>query len=75
VARIEEQVMQVDPGQAAGREQLHALREKLGQLKTEALDRFTQGELVGKELLAGFLVQVNDVGDYLTRVSRRHEEK
>jgi hypothetical protein len=38
----------------------------LGLLKTEALDRFTDGELEGKELMAGFLTHVRDARDYRT---------
>jgi hypothetical protein len=44
-----------------------ALGDELSRLKTEALDRFTQGELEGKDLLVGFLTQVADVRACLTR--------
>jgi len=40
----------------------------LTRLKAEALDRFVEGELKGKELMAAFLAHVADARDYLTRL-------
>ena len=68
VTRIEEQTLQVEGGAPASREHLLALREQLDRVKTEALDRFTEGGLAGPELLAGFLAQVNGVRACLTRL-------
>jgi TRAP-type uncharacterized transport system substrate-binding protein len=68
VTRIEEQALEVERGGPASREQLLALREQLGRVKTEALDRFTAGDLTGKELLAGFLAHANSARDLLTRL-------
>jgi hypothetical protein len=75
VARIEEEAMRIERGEWSAAERLPELRERLGRLKTEALDRFTQGELAGKELLAGFLAQVNDTRDYLTRLMGQRENR
>jgi TRAP-type uncharacterized transport system substrate-binding protein len=75
MTRIEEQVMQSERGRPLSLEQLLALREQVCRLKAQALDRFAEGELAGKELLGGFLVHVNDVRDYLTCVIRRHEDR
>jgi len=75
VTRLEEQAMRAEGGLAPDLPQLRSLRDQLGRLKTEALDRFTEGELAGRDLLAGFLVQVNEARDFLTRLMQRHEER
>jgi TRAP-type uncharacterized transport system substrate-binding protein len=67
--RIEKQALQLERDQPAGAAQLRALVEELGRLKTEALDRFADGEFGGKELLVGFLAQVADVRACLTRLA------
>jgi TRAP-type uncharacterized transport system substrate-binding protein len=69
VTCIEKQALSLERGQPAEPGQLLALREELGRLKTEALDRFTEGELGGKELLAAFLAQVADVRACLLRLA------
>jgi TRAP-type uncharacterized transport system substrate-binding protein len=73
LTRIEEEVVQAERGEHVDAQRLLALRERLYRLKTEALDRFTEGELAGKELLAGFLVHVHDVRDYTTSLLERHQ--
>src|SRR5262249_40980263 len=49
VTRIEEQAAEIERGQPGGGPTLVALRHQLVRLKTEALDRFAEGELTGKE--------------------------
>jgi TRAP-type uncharacterized transport system substrate-binding protein len=44
------------------------LQANLGRLKSEALARFTQGELEGEGLMSGFLTHANDARDYLARL-------
>jgi TRAP-type uncharacterized transport system substrate-binding protein len=73
VTRIEKQVLSLERGQPAEPGQLRALQEELTRLKTEAMDRFTQGDLGGQELLAGFLAQVADVRACLTRLAGEQE--
>jgi TRAP-type uncharacterized transport system substrate-binding protein len=68
VTRIEEQTGQVERGRSGALSQFLALQERLGCLKVEALDRFAEGELAGKELLSAFLIQVNHTRDYLARL-------
>jgi TRAP-type uncharacterized transport system substrate-binding protein len=68
VTRIEERVMQVERNGPPDATELLGLRDQLGRLKTQALDDFARDELAGKEFLAGFLVQVNDVRDHLMRL-------
>jgi hypothetical protein len=56
------------------RSELFALRERLYRIKTETLDEFASDDLGSKDLLFGFLLQVNDVRDYLTRLTLQAEE-
>lgn len=44
------------------------LQADLGRIKTEAIRRFTQGELEGEGLMSGFLTHANDARDYLARL-------
>jgi hypothetical protein len=54
--------------------ELFALRERLHRLKSEALDEFASADLAGKNLLPGFLLQVNGVRDYVTHQIQHREE-
>jgi TRAP-type uncharacterized transport system substrate-binding protein len=74
VTRLEEQVRQIERDELDGLQRLLRLRDELGRLKTEALDRFTEGHLAGPELLQGFLLQVNDVRDHVARLIDRCSE-
>jgi TRAP-type uncharacterized transport system substrate-binding protein len=71
IARIEEQVRQIERDHMGGHQQLLELRDELSRLKTEALDRLTRGELSDRELLPAFLVQCNDVRDHVNRLIER----
>jgi TRAP-type uncharacterized transport system substrate-binding protein len=71
VTRIEEQAGEMERAGSATVPSLVALRDRLVRLKTEALDRFAEGDLTGKDLLAGFLAHANDARDYLTRLIRQ----
>jgi hypothetical protein len=73
VTRIEAQATHAERDRSHRVEKLLALREQVCQLKMDALDRFTTGELAGKELLASFLVHANDARDHLTRLIQRFE--
>jgi TRAP-type uncharacterized transport system substrate-binding protein len=75
VTRIEELAAEIEHGGPGGTAALFALRDRLAQLKSEALLRFAEGELTGKELLAGFLVHANAGRDYLNRLIRQQEEQ
>jgi TRAP-type uncharacterized transport system substrate-binding protein len=68
VTRIEERALECRRGPPVAVAELGALRDELGKLKTQALAEFGRGELGGNEMLAGFLVLVNDVRDSLTRL-------
>jgi hypothetical protein len=67
-ASIEEQALGGARGQSPSPAELVSLRQELGRLKTQALGELTQVDLMGNELLVGFLVQVNDVRDSITRL-------
>jgi TRAP-type uncharacterized transport system substrate-binding protein len=71
VTRIESRALELERARPPAVAELRALQEELAQLKTKALGEFARGELVGKEVLAGFLVQVHDVRDHLTRLIRQ----
>jgi TRAP-type uncharacterized transport system substrate-binding protein len=74
VTRIEERALEAERNTPLARSELFALRDRLYRLKTEALDEFARADLAGKDLLFGFLLQVNDVRDYLTRLLVHGEE-
>jgi TRAP-type uncharacterized transport system substrate-binding protein len=74
VTRIEERAARLERSGGGTPQQFLALRDDLMRLKTEALDAFTEGELAGHELMQGFLVQVNDVRDYVTRLLGQSRE-
>jgi TRAP-type uncharacterized transport system substrate-binding protein len=73
VARIEERALEAERGAPLAVPELLALRDQLHRLKAEALGEFAEEELAGKDLLLGFLVQVNDVRDYVTRLIRHRQ--
>jgi TRAP-type uncharacterized transport system substrate-binding protein len=68
VTRIEEQAAQVERGQPGDLDRLRELAGELTRLKAEALDRFVEGELKGKDLMAAFLAHVAGARDYLMRL-------
>jgi hypothetical protein len=74
ISYIEETATRLERDQIGGLPDLLELRDKLAALKSEALARFTEGELTGHELMQGFLVQANDVRDYIQGLIRRHED-
>ena len=74
VTFIEETATRIEHDKIGGLAHLVELRGELAGLKSEALARFTEGELAGHELMQGFLLQVNDVRDYVVRLISKHEE-
>jgi TRAP-type uncharacterized transport system substrate-binding protein len=73
VTRIEERVLEAMRGKPLEVAELLTLRDELCRLKTKALDECAREELAGKELLPGFLAQVHDVRDAVTRLILRQE--
>jgi len=65
VAAIERQVGELERGDSLKVEPLLELQRELARLKNEALERFSSGELEGRELISGFLTHVNDARDFV----------
>jgi TRAP-type uncharacterized transport system substrate-binding protein len=75
VAHIEERALEAERTSSLALSELFALRDRVRRLKTEALKEFARRDLlVDKDLLFGFLVQVNDARDYLSRLILQSEE-
>jgi hypothetical protein len=74
VTCIEERVRARERDGPLPLEELFVVQERLGQLKTEALDEFAHADHADKDMLIGFLLQVHDVRDYLTRLIHQREE-
>jgi hypothetical protein len=72
VNRLEERARQEGRAGRQGLSEVLALQEQLVRLKTEALDRFTEGDLEGKELLGAFVTHVQGVYDHLSRLITAH---
>jgi TRAP-type uncharacterized transport system substrate-binding protein len=72
--RIEWRAMESERGLPVAAAELQELRDQLCKLKTQALDEFAAGELQGREMLPAFLIQINDIRDYLTRLIDRPGE-
>ncbi len=68
VVELERQTLELEAAAVMNLPRLLAIQRELGQLKTEALERFAAGELGGEELMSGFLTQVNDVRSLITRL-------
>jgi hypothetical protein len=73
--RLEERVAAAECARPVVAADLVALKDELSRLKAEAMDELTADELGGKELLTSFLVQVNDLRDYLTGLIVRHSRE
>jgi TRAP-type uncharacterized transport system substrate-binding protein len=75
VTRIEERVLEAERSRPLALPELSVVRDRLHRLKTEALDEFARTDFAGKDLLFGFLAQVNDVRDYVTRLICERQER
>jgi TRAP-type uncharacterized transport system substrate-binding protein len=74
VTRIEERVLEAERKRQLTLSELSMVRERLYRLKTEALDEFARTDFASKDLMVGFLSQVNDVRDYVTRLIRERQD-
>jgi TRAP-type uncharacterized transport system substrate-binding protein len=75
VTRIEERMLEAERNRPLGLPELSVVRDRLHRLKTEALDEFARTDFAGKDLLFGFLAQVNDVRDYVSRLILERQER
>lgn len=74
VNEIEKQVVRREGRATPKVRELLSLQRQLGEIKTEALDRFAAGELEGGEMLTGFLTLLNDAREYITRIILHERE-
>jgi TRAP-type uncharacterized transport system substrate-binding protein len=75
ITRIEERALADERSATLVLSELFALRDRLHRLKTEAFYALTHEDLAGKDLLFGFLLQANDVRNYLTGLILQEEER
>jgi len=68
VAAVERQATELELAAQLELEPLLGLQRELARLKADALDRFSTGELEGRELVSGFLTHANDTRDMLARL-------
>ncbi len=74
VTSIERQALELELGAMLDLKELLQLQVALSQLKSEALEKFAEGELEGEELISGFVSHVNDARTYLTRLILHERE-
>jgi TRAP transporter TAXI family solute receptor len=65
VAEVERESLELESAPQLDVPKLRILRARLSQLKGEAIDEFAEGNLMGAELITGFLIHVNDVRQHL----------
>ena len=68
-------MLEAERNRPLGLPELSVVRDRLNRLKTEALDEFARSDFAGKDLLFGFLAQVNDVRDYVRRLILESQER
>ena len=65
VSRLEAQALSIDSRYAIDLNAILGIRQRLSEIKIEAMDKFAAGELRGEELMASFLTHVSDLRHYL----------
>ncbi|MGE0708261.1 MAG: TAXI family TRAP transporter solute-binding subunit [Planctomycetota bacterium] len=65
VTRIERRALELEMASSLDLRELLRIRQRLSEIKNEALDRFTAGILRSEELMASFLHHVTDVRNYI----------
>jgi TRAP-type uncharacterized transport system substrate-binding protein len=68
VTEVEKRAFELERAASLDLKALLELQSELGGIKSEALQRFSEGELEGTELMSSFLTHVSDTRDYLTRM-------
>ena len=68
VTAIERQVLKLELGAMLDLKELVHLQAEISRLKSEALEKFAEGELGGEELMSSFLTHVNDARNYIARL-------
>jgi TRAP transporter TAXI family solute receptor len=68
VSQLEQRAVELESAAHLDLRELLEIQRQLNLLKKEALDRFAEGELEGKELMSDFVAMVNDARNYITRL-------
>jgi TRAP-type uncharacterized transport system substrate-binding protein len=68
VVSIEQRALELEMLSKMNLRLLLDLQRELGRLKSEAVRKFTEGELEGEHLMTGFLTMVNDARNHITRL-------
>lgn len=75
VTSIERRALELEIGARLDLKELLHLQTALSELKSEALEKFAEGDLEGEELISGFVSHVNDARTYLTRLILHERER
>jgi hypothetical protein len=75
VTRIERTALTLENQATPDIHELMRLRNELGEIKTNALERYTRGELKSEELMSAFLTHVADVRGYLSALLLAERER
>ncbi len=75
VTRVERSALALETQAAPSAGDILHLRNELGELKTEALEKYARGELRGEELMSAFLAHVTDVRGYLSALILTERER
>jgi hypothetical protein len=75
VTALEKQAHQLEEAASLDIPALIVIRNRLSTIKTEALEKFTAGNLRGEELMNSFLIHVTDVRNYLNQLILSERER
>ncbi|MBC8136911.1 MAG: hypothetical protein H8F28_13595 [Fibrella sp.] len=75
VTRIERAALVLEAEATPDVRELMRLRNELGEMKTNALEKYTRGELKSEELMSAFLTHVADVRGYLSALILAERER
>jgi TRAP-type uncharacterized transport system substrate-binding protein len=74
VAEIEDQALALEMEARLELKELLRLQLELGRLRNEALARFADGTIAGRDLISGFVSHVNEARNYLNRLILHERE-
>lgn len=75
VTRVERVALRLESQATPDIRELMRLRNELGEIKTNALEKYTRGELKSEELMSAFLTHVADVRGYLSALILAERER
>lgn len=74
VAKVERKALEIEASPGQDIDRLRGLQNELSTLKADAVEKFAEGAMADQELMMGFLAQVNDARDNLTRLILHQRE-